>query len=111
MDTASIRRELRRRNFFRVGMVVGFFTFLGVAALAFLVASPDQPLSGMVTSFMFLDWFYIVASSLYLVIAPCPRCGKKFWYNEQTTFRSTVTDKCLNCGLRIDGSNLEAHAI
>lgn len=34
--------------------------------------------------------------------ARCPRCGKKFWYDETSTYRSQLASQCLNCGLSID---------
>jgi endogenous inhibitor of DNA gyrase (YacG/DUF329 family) len=54
-----------------------------------------------VTAIMFFLFFFAVGASFYLVGVPCPRCGKKFWYNEKSTYRNQLTPRCLNCGLSI----------
>ena len=103
MDAASIHRALRRRQFFRIGVVVAPLSFMALGAFVFLAgdALGWAQVPGPVTVIMFSLFFFGVGASFYLVGAPCPRCGKKFWYDETSTYRSQLTPQCLNCGLSI----------
>jgi endogenous inhibitor of DNA gyrase (YacG/DUF329 family) len=103
MDYPSIRLALRRRQFFRIGLVVAPLMFIALGALDFFAGDAlgwDRA-PGAVTAVMFLLFFFAVGASFYLVGARCPRCGKKFWYDETSTYRNQLTPQCLNCGLSI----------
>jgi endogenous inhibitor of DNA gyrase (YacG/DUF329 family) len=103
MDDASIRLALRRRRFFRIGLVVAPLMFIAVGAFVFFAGNAFgwDPAPGPVSAIMFLLFFFAVVANFYLVGAPCPRCGKKFWYDETSTYRNQLTPQCLNCGLSI----------
>jgi endogenous inhibitor of DNA gyrase (YacG/DUF329 family) len=113
MDTPSIQRALRRRQFFRIGGVVAFFGFIGLGAVTVFAGSAlgwhEAP--APVALLMFAFFLFAVAASLYLVAARCPRCGKKFWYDETSTYRNQLTPQCLNCGLPINWKGDNGRAV
>ena len=40
-----------------------------------------------------------------LRIARCPRCGQLFAVRTEPKARNNFTSSCMNCGLKLDGSN------
>jgi endogenous inhibitor of DNA gyrase (YacG/DUF329 family) len=103
MDDPSTHLALRRRQFFRIGLVVAPLMFIALGAFVFFAGDAFGwgRTPGLVTAIMFLLFIFAVGASFYLVGAPCPRCGKKFWYDETSTYRNQLTSNCLNCGLSI----------
>lgn len=111
---AEIEFGLQRIRFRRRVSHVPFFSAFalsGAVALLNLVA----PNLGTVLSQNFL--FKIPFGLLFLVGIPCvflvsvvglkcPRCGKLFHCGER--YRNDFTRKCLHCGLRLNGSNINA---
>jgi len=91
------------RNFFRIGGVVAFIGFIVIGALTVFVGKAQgwEQAPALVTVLMFVLFFFGVGASFYLVAARCPRCAKKFWYDESSTYRNQLTPECLNCGLSI----------
>ena len=49
-------------------------------------------------------WFAILISGLYLHNMRCPRCGKKYAVKKDPPRWFNFTPKCLNCGLRLNGT-------
>jgi len=104
MESAAIQRALRKRQFFRIGGVVAALCFIGLGVFTVFASHAlgwSQNPAGLIV-LMFVFFIFSVASSLYLVAARCPRCGKRFWYDESSSYRNQLTAECLNCGLPID---------
>lgn len=113
MDAQSVERALIRRQFFRIGGVVSGLGFILVGILTLFLAKAFgwQRTPAAVTVLMFLLFLFTVGASFYLVAAPCPRCGKKFWYDEASKYRNQLTPQCLNCGLPINWRSGNGRAV
>ena len=65
-------------------------------AMAFAIASGMPPQAGL---------YCAVIAGFLLRIARCPRCGHFFSVRTGGRARNNFTSACMNCGLRLDGSN------
>lgn len=105
LPVPQILAFLKVRTLIRAVVVVGFYGCVAMGLAKF--AWNDQPVVHM-PSYVALMTVLGVAAILggfLLRIARCPRCGGHFAAREGAKGRNNFTSACLNCGLRLDGSN------
>ena len=96
---------LKLRNALRLVVIVGFY---GCVAMAIAkVLWRDQAVVHMPSyiALMLLLGGGAIVGGLLLRIGRCPRCGHVFAVRAVGKQRNNFTSQCLNCGLRLDGSN------
>lgn len=87
----------------------GFFSIFVVVPLRLLVS---DRVNGSLEILSQISWVIaFVGFFLQFVVDArrCPLCGKRLfiWRGGAKWFKNPFSSKCLNCGLRLDGSNLE----
>jgi hypothetical protein len=104
-------KKLRRLRFY------GNFPILAFIILAVLnVIAPDfiKPLVSLLLGAAVIWFFLTFFMNFKIYFYRCPRCNERFHLrplNRETKmvhFYNPFTQKCLNCGLQIDGSNIES---
>ena len=96
---------LKIRNLLRVIVIAGFY---GCVALALAKwAWSDDPVVHMRSyiALMTILGLAAITGGILLRIGRCPRCGQVFSVRAVGKGRNNFTSACLNCGLRLDGSN------
>jgi hypothetical protein len=104
-SVAEVERLLRGRRVARRGFVIGFFGAFGIFALDYALSGTYALPNNVFVVLFGSAWVTVVITGFILRFARCPRCGNKFAVNARTSSYSDFTDKCLNCGLRLDGTN------
>jgi len=96
---------LKVRTALRAIVVLAFYgcAAMGIAKWVW----NDQPLVHMRSylALMAVIGSAAVAGGFLLRIARCPRCGHFFSVRTGGRARNNFTSACMNCGLRLDGSN------
>lgn len=101
----SIKSLFRQRRFVRVSVVVSLLGAFLVGGAAFLLPSQytvNSSVWGIVFGAM---WISLLIGGTVLRFARCPRCAKRYAVNAQSGTWNDFTIECLNCGLKLDGSN------
>lgn len=101
----QIQLFLKVRSALRVIVVAGFYGCVAMALARWVWA--DRPLVHL-RSYLALMAFLGVAAVIggfLLRIGRCPRCGHVFAVRADNKMRNNFTSQCVNCGLRLDGSN------
>ena len=96
---------LKLRKIVRATVIVGFY---GCVALALgKMAWANEPAVHMrsYTALMVILGLAAICGGLLLRVARCPRCGLHFAARAQGRGRNNFTSQCMNCGLKLDGSN------
>jgi hypothetical protein len=108
-DVASSLRRIRRRRL----RAHGAFGLIFAIALVGLVVRMAWPgISFTLTDWLWFRvlWISLFALAIYAFFFEsvadllCPRCEKPFHMGPK--YRNDFTRRCLNCGLRLDGSNI-----
>jgi hypothetical protein len=104
------------RNVLRVVVIAGFYgcVALGLARLIWA----DQPAmqARAYLALMAIVGLAAVTAGFLLRIGRCPVCGHVFAVRADCNSRNNIkrrnnfTSQCLNCGLRLDGSNAADYA-
>ena len=106
MPAEEIRRFLAVRRVLLVIVIGGFY---GAVALGLgLWLASGQPVVQTTAYFaaMVIAGAAATLGGYLLRIAHCPRCGKLFSVRAGGKGRNNFTTQCMNCGLRLDGSNI-----
>jgi hypothetical protein len=60
-------------------------------------------------------FLWAIVTGLISATAECPNCKKSFHFHGDdyftTSFSDTAAKKCLHCGLRLEGSNVETYGL
>lgn len=101
-------RKIRFRRRLSHGPFVTAFLLAGLMLLLKLVNSEASSAIARTTIFQFLSQALIAVGAILILFVPvaglrCPRCRNLFHCGNN--HRNDFTRKCLNCGLRLDGSN------
>jgi hypothetical protein len=98
---------LKVRTLIRAIVVVAFYGCVGMGLAKW--AWNDEAVVHMRSyiAFMTILGIAAIAGGILLRIARCPRCGHVFSVRTGGRARNNFTSACMNCGLRLDGSNAE----
>lgn len=93
------------RRALRAIVVVGFYGCIAMALAKW--GWHDHPAVHMRSyiALMTILGLAAITGGFLLRIARCPRCGELFAVKRVGKHRNNFTSECLNCGLRLDGSN------
>jgi hypothetical protein len=96
---------LKVRNALRLIVIAGFYgcAALALGRLMWADAPAVQARSYLVV--MVILGLAAITGGYLLRIGRCPRCGHVFAVRTGARGRNNFTSACLNCGLRLDGSN------
>ena len=97
-------------------VALGAWLFAALIAVGIAVVVRDE---SSLAWYLFAALFIAVLCAGTLTAAAgaaaCPNCGRPYHYEGDdlfTAFHSdTTTKRCLNCGLRLDGSNLRDYGV
>ena len=105
LPLAQVLVFLKVRNALRVIVIGGFYGCVGLALARWLW--DDQPAVHMRSylALMAILGLAAVIGGYLLRIGRCPCCGHVFSVRAAGKGRNNFTSQCLNCGLRLDGSN------
>ena len=96
---------LKIRNALRIFVIVGFYGCVGLALARWAWAGQPVVHTPGYLALMGVFGLAAVIGGYLLRIGRCPRCGQIFSVRSGAKSRSNFTSQCLNCGLRLDGSN------
>jgi len=96
---------LKVRSALRVIVITAFYGCVAMALAKWIWG--DQPAVHMRSYIALMTIFGLAAifGGFLLRIGRCPRCGQVFSVRTGAKGRNNFTSACLNCGLRLDGSN------
>ena len=102
---------LKVRSALRALVIVGFYgcVAMGIAKWVW----NDQAVVHMRSYIVLMTIVGLatVVGGVLLRIARCPRCGHPFSVRTAGKARNNFTSACMNCGLRLDGSNASDSAL
>ena len=96
---------LKMRNVLRVVVIVGFYGCIALALGRLAWSNEAAVHMRSYTALMVILGLGAICGGLLLRIARCPRCGLHFAARAQGKGRNNFTSQCMNCGLKLDGSN------
>jgi len=96
---------LKVRSALRVIVIVGFYGCVGMAIAKWVWNDQAAVHMRSYIALMTILGLAAVIAGFLLRIARCPRCGHHFSARTGSKGRNNFTSACLNCGLRLDGSN------
>ena len=101
---------LKVRNSLRVIVVAGFYGCVGLALAKWFWSGYEiVHMRSYIVLMIFLG-LAAVTGGFLLRIARCPRCGHVFSVRTGAKARNNFTSECMNCGLRLDGTNASAES-
>jgi hypothetical protein len=106
-DRATIVRKLRARRIAVTAFLIAFATGFFVAGTSTFLQKyfPTAVMIGTVVVF-FVCFSVVLGSMVYQLIAwRCPKCGKAFAFT--WLYHNAFAMKCLHCGVKLDGSNID----
>lgn len=105
LPLAQILLFLKVRSAMRVIVIVGFYGCIAMAIAKFVWAAHPAVHARSYVALMVILGLAAIVGGFLLRIARCPRCGGLFAVAAGRRVRNNFTSQCLNCGLRLDGSN------
>ena len=96
---------LKMRALLRKIVIVGFYGCVAMALGRWIWAGHAEVHMPSYTTLMVLLGLAAILAGFLLRIGRCPRCGHPFAVSATVKARNNFTSKCLNCGLKLDGSN------
>jgi hypothetical protein len=103
---AQAQLFLKVRRALRVIVVAGFYGATAMGLGLWLAKSHPVVQGRAYFAVMVILGLAAVVGGYLLRIARCPRCGRHYAVRADGKRRNNFTSQCLNCGLRIDGSDL-----
>jgi len=102
----ALKKISQRKRVAEAGSL-GLIGSLAVSAVFYQVDAPwaHTAFGACVYAGMISGFVAFTAASINLKVA-CPRCGKRYCTTESRSAANASAKKCLNCHLRLDGSNL-----
>lgn len=101
---------LKVRNVLRATVIVGFYGCIALAIATWVWADRAVVHMPSYVALMALLGVAAVVGGVLLRIGRCPTCGHVFAVRSDNKSRNNFTSQCLNCGLRLDGSNASEYA-
>lgn len=103
-ERTLMRRRLRLLALARAMLLASFGigVILGIAGQFMQGAHRDIPV-GLIVSFT-ACLVVAIAAAAYLMTHRCPRCARPFFSSDSGG--NYLSSACLNCGVRLDGSNI-----
>jgi uncharacterized membrane protein len=105
LPLAQILLFLKVRNALRVMVIVGFYGCVAMALAKWAWANHAAVHMPSYVALMTFLGIVAIAGGILLRIGRCPRCGSVFAVRADRKLTNNFTSACLNCGLRLDGSN------
>jgi len=99
---------LKVRTALRVIVVVAFYGCVAMALSKWIWNDAAVVHMRSYIALMTILGLAAIAGGFLLRIARCPRCGHVFSVRTGSKGRNNFSSACLNCGLRLDGSNASA---
>jgi len=99
---------IKARRALRVIVIVGFYGCVAMALGKWIWSAHAAVHMRSYMALMVILGLAAILGGLLLRIARCPRCGELFSVKREGKHRNNFTSECLNCGLRLDGSNASA---
>jgi len=96
---------LKMRNILRGVVIVGFYGCIALALGRLAWSNEAAVHMRSYTALMVILGLAAICGGLLLRIARCPRCGLHFAVSARGRGRNNFTSQCMNCGLKLDGSN------
>ena len=105
--------KLDRIRFAKYWTDIPLLVFL-ITAVCFFILK-EFHVEGWFKSFYQMSFFLFFLGFAMLFVQEnikCPNCGKKFnvKINGSSYFRNLFSRKCMNCGLRLNGKNVDEYA-
>ena len=97
---------LKIRNLLRVIVIVTFYGCVGLGLARWAWAGQPAVHMRSYLALMVILGLASVIGGVLLRIGRCPCCGHVFSVRLGKKGRNNFTSQCLNCGLRLDGSNV-----
>ena len=99
---------IKVRRALRVIVILGFYGCVAMALAKWIWSAHAAVHMRSYIALMVILGLAAITGGFLLRIARCPRCGELFSVKRQGKHRNNFTSECLNCGLRLDGSNASA---
>jgi len=96
---------LKVRSALRVIVIAGFYGCVALALAKGIWSDHAAVHMRSYIALMVILGLASVCAGFLLRIGRCPRCGELFAARAQGKGRNNFTSQCMNCGLRLDGSN------
>ena len=96
---------IKVRRVLRVVVLVGFYGCVALALGKWVWAGHAAVHMRSYVALMVILGLAAICGGFLLRIARCPRCGQLFAVRAAPKGRNNFTSACLNCGLKLDGSN------
>jgi len=96
---------LKVRSVLRIIVIVSFYGCVAMALAKWIWNDDAVVHMRSYIAFMTILGIAAVCGGYLLRIARCPRCGHVFAVRTGAKGRNNFTSACMNCGLRLDGSN------
>jgi hypothetical protein len=96
---------IKARRVLRVLVIAGFYGCIAMALAKWTWNGEAVVHMRSYIAFMTILGIMAIVGGFLLRIARCPRCGELFAVRREGRHRNNFTSQCLNCGLRLDGSN------
>jgi hypothetical protein len=106
LPLAQVLLFLKIRTVLRAIVIAGFYGCVALALAKWIWS--DDPVVHMRSyiALMTILGLAAIVGGILLRIARCPRCGEVFSVRTHgKQLRNNFTSACLNCGLKLDGSN------
>jgi hypothetical protein len=99
---------LKVRSVLRVVVIAGFYGCIAMAIAKWVWSDDAVVHMRSYIALMTILGLAALTGGFLLRIGRCPRCGELFAVRRAGRHRNNFTSACLNCGLRLDGSNARA---
>ena len=96
---------IKVRRVLRVIVIVGFYGCVALALAKWVWSDHAAVHMRSYVALMVILGLAAICGGFLLRIARCPRCGQLFAVRADPKARNNFTSSCMNCGLRLDGSN------
>lgn len=114
-DKETLAAGLARMRKERKTALYAWLVAAVVLATVILLSMQFQTLSWISMLVLGAAFLWAIAAGLIAATAECPNCKKSFHFHGDdyftTSFSNTSAKKCLHCGLRLDGSNIETYGL
>lgn len=105
LPLAQILLFLKMRSILRVVVIVGFYGCVAMALAKWFWSNEPAVHMRSYIALMVILGLAAICGGFLLRIARCPRCGELFAVRRGAKGRNNFTSRCMNCGLKLDGSN------
>ena len=108
LPLSQILLFIRVRRVLRAIVIAGFYGCVALALAKWAWFGHPEVHMRSYTALMVILGLAAICGGFLLRIARCPRCGGLFSVRADPKARNNFTSECMNCGLKLDGSNAES---